>query len=248
VAYADTLYSARLGFEDLEQGRDNVLKITIERDGSAVTPTAGTITIYRPSGTKLVDAVAATALGSTSTYTLTNATTSSETLSDGWSVEWSLTAAGSVHVFRTDGALVRRKLYPTVADADIAALVPALDPSASNKITSATTHQGHIDEAWRRIQRRLQRKGIRPWIIVDAHAFHDAHLYLTISLILADLGLHGGGVYLEEAARYRQEHEAAWNDVRYRVDTGQDGGVDSDRRRRPASSGVWLGGGPSWRR
>lgn len=251
MAYADTLYAPRLGLEQIERGRANALKCPVYRDGALVSPTgSGTFTLYSPAGVAVIDAATAAVSASIAGYSLASASVSSYSYGDGWAVEWALPMPdGVTHTFRTDAALVRRSLYPVVSDADLFARVPGLSPSASAPITRSSTYQDRIDEAWRMLTRRLLVEGHLPWLTTDAHAFREAHLALSLSLVFRDLAVRSeqsDGLYATEGQRYATEYEQAYRLTRIRVDRDEDGAPDSTARK-PASSTVWFGGGAPWR-
>jgi len=251
VAYADTLYAPRLGLEQIERGRANAMRCPVFRDGVVVSPTgSGTFTLYDPSGTAVVNAAVAPITSSVAGYALASASVSSYSYGDGWAVEWALPMPdGVTHTFRTDAALVRRSLYPVISDAELYARVPGLSPSAAAPLTRASSYQDRIDEAWRMLTRRLLVEGHLPWLTTDAHAFREAHLTLSLSLVFRDLAVRteqDGGLYSAEAHRYQTEYEQAYRTTRIRVDRDEDGAPDATTRR-PAASTVWLGGGAPWR-
>ena len=250
MAYADTIYAPRLGLEQIERGRANLLKCPVYRDGSLAAPSSGTVTVYSPSATAVVSAAAVTLSGSVAQYSIPSATVTPYSYGDGWALEWALLMPDSVvHTFRTDGALVRRTLYPVVSDVDLFARIPALSPTAAAPITRASNYQDRIDEAWRMLTRRLLIEGHLPWLTTDAHAFRECHLTLSLSLVFGDLAVRSadsGSLYAAERDRYLNAYEAAYRSTRIRVDRDENGVPDS-LARKPAASTVWLSGGGTWR-
>ncbi len=247
MAYADTVYTFRLGPELLERGRANVVTCPAYRDGALAEPSSGTLTVYSPNGTAVVDAQAVTVTGSIAQYSIASATVTSYPYADGWTLEWSLVMPdGVTHTVRTDGALVRRSFYPVITDADIIARVPSLDPDSPTVITSSANYQDELDEGWRVLVRRLVADGNLPQQIVSSYALREPHLVYTLSLILADLATRseGQGFYAEEAGRYRGEYEAAYRRARAKIDRAEDGSVGTGRQ--PVQPITWLGGGASW--
>lgn len=244
MADADTRYAARLALEQIERGRANLVKCPVYRSGALAAPSAGTVTLYDPAGVAVVNAALVTVTASVAEYSIASAVVSSYSYGDGWGIEWALTMPdGVVHTFRTDAAIVRRMLYPVVSDIDLFDRIPALDPADSAPITSATTYQDRLDEAWRMLLRRLQTDGHLPWLVVDSHALREVHLALTMHLIFRDLATRGGGAdyYADEAMRWGQEYAAAYRNARLRVDRDDDGAPDSTDRK-PAAPVVWYGG------
>ena len=115
-----TDYSATFnGPEEIEQGKDNILTCPVYLNGAVVTPSAGTITVYDNTDAALVSGAAVTIPSTTAQYTLTSATLANSTPSDGWRIEWTLTIGVALYTFTQWGALVYRRLYPVVTDADL---------------------------------------------------------------------------------------------------------------------------------
>ena len=183
----DVLYSARFMYSTLiERGRDNLIKCAAYRDGALAAPASGTVTVYDGSGGSVVSA-AVSITASVAGYTVTDATTASLSLDDDWRVEWALLMPdGVVHTFRNDAALVRRALYPVVTDADLYRRVSSLDPSGNTPLSSISTFQSSIDEAWTAIQHRLSQAGNRPNLVISPSALREAHLLLVLTMIFED--------------------------------------------------------------
>jgi len=247
VAYADTVYAFRLGPELLERGRANLIQCPAYRNGSLTAPSAGTVTVYSPDGTAVVDAQSVTITATVAEYSIASATLTPYEYADGWTFEWSLTMGdGVVHTARTDGALVRRSFYPVVTDADLIGRLSALDPSGTAPITSAANYQSYLDEAWRILVRRLIADGDMPAKIVAGYGLRECHLLLTLALIMTDLATRseGQGYYAEEARRYRDEYGVAYGEARVRIDSAHDGTVDTAAQ--SVEPVVWLGSGARW--
>jgi hypothetical protein len=230
----------------LEVGQDVKLCAPVYDNGALVAPTAGTITIYDETGTAVVSAAAVTISGSQAEYTAIGSLTSSRSPSAGWRVEWSLTLTGGDVVRpRSTAYVVRRRLYPTIADLDVAKRVPSLAITFDGRPTSAgtTTYQGYIEDADTEVQRRLISAGRRSWLVVDAWALREVWLTLTIALIYDALvgAASPGDPYAERAAHFRELFEAAWTSATLQLDWDEDGDVDEvDRRTSARPAGVWL--------
>ena len=248
MAYADTLYSARLGHEFLIRGRDNVIKCPVYRDGALAAPSSGTVSVYDSSGALVVSAAAVTVTGSVAQRTVTTATLTPYDYGDGWRVEWSLVMPdGVTHLFLAEAALTRRALYPVVTDADLIARVPALSPSATQRITRDANYQAVIDEAWRILIDRLIRHGNTPWWLADPMCTREPHLLLTLSLKFRDLAVYteaDGGLYAQEAARYEAAYEQAYRDAHSRI--LRDAAASQTVRRQSPSPTLWTCRGGSW--
>lgn len=242
-------YTARFLLPDLiVRGVDSALDLRVELDGAAVTPTALTLSVFRPDGSALVSAISVTP-GSTSTSTIAAATTTAESLGDDWRVEWSATISGSVHVFKNEAAVVRTKLWPVITDADLFARASGLDPSSSTSLTSVSTYQSYRDEAWIELQHRVISEGQRPYLVMSPTALREAHLYLSLALVFEDLATRLNDAYEMRASSFRRHYEAAWSRLTFRYDADEDGNAGNEDRRRASRGTVWLSGGrPRWAR
>lgn len=241
-----TLYTARQsGPEVIEAGQDNVITLPVGRDGALVAPTAlgSSITIWNAENVKTHTAAAITVTASIATFTVTNASLAGQVNSDGWRIEWALEIAGEVSTFRRDAALVYRRLYPVVADADLLRLHTDL----SRRMPSTeTSYQDYLDECWATIEGRLIATGKRPWLIMAPSALREVHLYGTLARIFRDFAQGGPGTAeWEMAADYERRYEAAWSQLTYPQASQVDGtAADAARRRRAAQPTLWLSGRP----
>ncbi len=240
---SDTLYTARLvGPEVLEAGRDNVVTCAVYRDGALVAPSSGTITVYNAANVVVVNAQVVSITASVATYTVTSAALASESKGDGWRVEWALTIASIARTFRRDAALVYRRLYPVVTDADLLRLHTDL---ARRMPTTETSYQDYIDEAWASIEGRLIATGKRPWLVLAPSALRDVHLFATLARIFRDFAQGGPGTAeWELAADYERRFDAAWSMLTFPQASESDGTAEAARRRRAAQPSLWLAGRP----
>lgn len=233
-----THIAARLLSPDmLERGRVNALSCPLWRSGSLVAPASGTVSIFDRSGAALVDGAAVVVVSSVATYSYTPA--ASLQLDEGWRVEWSLVVDGAARVFRNDAALVRVRLAPVVADADLFARHSSLDPAGRNPISTVTTWQTQRDEAWAEIQLRLISRGNRPNLIMSPSALRLAHLFKSLELVFDDLATRLNEAYADTARDYRGRFEAEWGRLTFSYDEDDSGEADSDARRSAIPS-VWL--------
>lgn len=251
MSLAENVYSARFRTsETIERGRTQILNCPTSRAGAVATPTAGTITIYRPDGTELISAAAVTIpAGSVAQYSLTGATTASEVLSDGWLIEWALTMPDNVvHTFRQDGALCRRALFPVIGQDELVQRhsdLPAL-------LGSAASYQPYIEEAWVTICNRLIAAGRRPYLVIQPSALRDCHLMLSLHLIFLDYSTSAGdgGRWQALAGHYMTTYEAAWGQLQFSYDQNDENRIDVTSKKGAASQ-VWTNGRGafiSWRR
>jgi hypothetical protein len=239
----DTLYTARFELPDLlEQGRSNLLRCRVYRNGVLATPTSGTVTVYDKSGNALVDDAAVTVTNSEATYNLLAATIASSTRGEGWGVEWALLMPdGVTHTFRNDAALVRARLYPVVADADLYRVASSLDPSGQ-PIHSRQSFDDKLEEAFLQIEQRLIAAGNRPNLVLSPSALREVHLYLTLALIFEDFATRLSADYEARAQSYRTQFDSAWSRLRFVYDTDDDGRPDDGARggRKGPSGTLWL--------
>ena len=104
---SSTLYTARwTGPTLIEQGKSQQISVSVERSGSDATISSGTLTLYRPNGTALVDAVAGTISGGTFTSAaIAGGTTSAESLGPRWLIKVELVIGGATYSFYYDAVL-----------------------------------------------------------------------------------------------------------------------------------------------
>ncbi len=213
--------------------------------GALVAPSSGTVTIERPDGTKLVEDAAVTVTGDVATYSLTSATlAAAESFGPRWQVIWSLVFASGVtpEIVRSDAAVIRRQLYPTLTDADLYRRCSALDPNGSAPISSVSSWQDKIDLAWGMIIRDFLAAGRRVDLITTPSALHDAHFLLTLSLIYEDLATRLEQTFLDLADRYRDQYLDVKRSITFGYDADETG--KQPERRQKATGTMWLGGSP----
>lgn len=243
MASSDTIYSARFVTpERIERGRANLIKCAVYRDGALAEPTSGTVSVWTAAGTSVVDAATVTITSSVAEYSIAAATVASLGLEDGWRFEWSLVMPdGITHVFRTDGALVRRALYPPVSDVDLFRLHSDLNPSATDALTpSGWDAQDYLDEAWAEIDARLVAQGRFPWLILSPSSLRGVHLYGTLERIFRDFSTSAGdGKYQALADHYAAKTAEAWTLVSLRYDADEDGIADGGRK--SGKTAIWFG-------
>jgi hypothetical protein len=237
-------YTTRLDSPHLiELGQTTVLVCPVYYQGALVTPSAGTITISDAGQAAVISAAAVTISGGIAQYTVSSGTTASLSPSSGWRVLWSLTLPGSIPwLQRTEAYLVRQRLYPTIADADVARRVPALATQNQGRPTASASYQGLIEEADAEVQRRLRAAGRRPWLVMSPADLRESWLTYTLALIYDSLAGQGSPTdpYAERAAHYRAAFEAAWAQAALTMDWDQDGYQDSTERVSAKPAGVWL--------
>lgn len=221
-------YTARIPVPyDIVRGQSTTLRCPVYRDGALVSPSSGTCTVY-DSSSAIVSTGATTLSSSVSTYTFTPS--SSLNLGEGWRVEWALTISSVVHVFRSDASLVRMALYPVVSDQDLIRRVSGLNPSGGGPLSTLTTYQDFIDEAWTTLVLRLISKGNRPALISSPSALREVHILLTLAHIFEDFAVRLRENFAEDAARYREMYESEWSRLNFTYDTSDTGASPAARR------------------
>lgn len=247
MSSTDTLFRARFMLPELlEQGKANILKCPVYLAGALVAPASGTISIYDPSNTAVVDAAAVTVTSSVATYSLASATIADFARGEGWRVEWTLTftSPAEVHRFGNEAALVRNRLYPVVTEADLYRVVSALDPAKGAAcIHSESSFTDKIDEAFNQLEQWLIGEGNRPNLILSPSALRKAHLYLTLSLIFEDFATRLNVAFEQRAAGYREQFRQARGEFKFLYATPADdgqavGGAKGQRRGGPRT--LWL--------
>ena len=228
----------------IERARDTFLEIEVFNDGSLSVPSSGTITVYNASGTAVVNAAAVTVASSKANYTVAAATVAAESFGASWRVEWSLVMDDTqTHVFRQNGALVRVRLAPVIADADLTARHS--DLNAYLPASSSTGWEDWILEAWREIVARMESMGRRPYLVMTPEALRPVHLFTTLEIVCRSLGGTGDedNRWNRLAEHYRSEKDTAWATLSIVYDE-DDSGAESDTERTGGMTTVWLAGSP----
>lgn len=243
MASTDTLYSARFLLpEYLERGRANLIQCPVYRDGALVAPSSGTVSVFKPDQTAIVNAQSVSVTGSVAQYSVTAGTLpASLELEEGYLVEWSLAMPdGVTHIFRNEGALARRRLYPVISDID---LIRRHSDLSALRPSTLSSYQDYLDEAWASLEARLIGEGQRIYLIMSPSALRDVHLFKTLELIFVDFHQStGAGKYMELASHYGKEYGRSWSRLNFIYDRDQDGAVDDPYRRRGAAASIWLNG------
>lgn len=244
----DTAYSARFELPDLiERGRANVVNCRVYRSGALAAPSSGTVSVYNASNTAVVAAAAVTVSGSVAEYSISAGVLASESLEEGWRIEWALTMPdGVVHTFRNDAACVRARLYAVCTDADIYRRHPDFDPSDAASVAAAgINYQEYLDESWIEIQQGLIARGNRPNLVMSPSALRFVHLYSTLELICRHFSSTSGdgSRWSSLADVYGHKTATAWAALNFLYDSDDDGQADDPSVRRAGLSSVWLGSG-----
>ena len=245
---SEPIYSARVRIPAiLERARSQISKLEIYRDGSLQAPSAGTYTLINPSGdTASTGSVTISASIAEHTIGATDIPVTVD-LGEGWLEEWALTIASTVQTFRRPASMVKRALWPVIADVDLTAVYSDL---ADIRPTSMSSYQTYIDEAWFEIVNRIRAKGDFEYLIMDPQVLRGPHRDLTLYLIFRDFhSTIGEGRYLDLAQEHREVFEARFRDISYRYDYDHDGEIEAGNDRRALQPVVFTSQAPtSYRR
>lgn len=207
--------------------------------GVQQTVTSGTVTISL--GDKVIVDGAAIAGGAPATYTLPDSVTSGEALSEQYLEKWTVVVGGVTHThLLRAGYLVRYVYTPAITDTDLT----NEDGDALN-ITNESNLQKYRDLANARIQKDLIKKGRRPWLIFDAWALTDAHVYRALYHLYNE-ALMGAGQdsrYSEARERYAELYQSEMDSVSFRYDSDETGTI-TETTQEGSGATLVLSGGP----
>ena len=241
---SEPIYTARVRIPTIiERARSQVVKLEIYRDGSLQAPSSGTYSLIDPDGTT-VSTGSVSVSGSIAQYTIgASGIPATVELGEGWLEEWALTISSTVQTFRRPASMVKRALYPVVADVDLTAIYSDL---ADVRPSSMSSYQTYIDEAWIDIVNRIRAKGDFEYLIMDPQVLRSPHRDLTLYLIFRDFhSTIGEGRYLELAQEHREVFEARFREISYRYDHDHDGEADDPDKRRALQPVVYLSRPPA---
>jgi len=209
------------------QGQDTIVSVDIERTGQSVTFTsAPTLTLYDEDGTALTDpALTATVAGTTATFTVANALTTSSDLSGRYLVKLSFQVAGEqARASYNDAAFGIADLVCPVGVTDLtqrSALVKKIAASG------ATTLQDHITQAWGELLSQLHADDAPYWTIRSSAKLRPWLIARSQEIALRDAGLPlaSGNPYTAEANRLEgllAGPEGLYHQLRVRLDPDED--------------------------
>lgn len=239
-----TVYQTRRAFPAyLERGFANTTSLEVWYGSAAVSPTAGTYSLYDSAGTAIVDAQNVTITNDVATYSVTPS--ASLALGEGYREEWSLTINGRAERFRFPAAVVRRVLHPVVTNGDLLARHPEL---AKLYPEGQTSWQSQIEEyGWKTVMRRIIAAGKRPYLVTSADAFYEVELYWTLGGIFrlcSTFSPSGQSKYADLANHYEAKADAAWASIRLEYDEDHDG--DTDTTGQPAVPVIYTSNPPPY--
>ena len=236
-----TAYSHKHSLPDfIVRARTQIIECPVYSGSTLTAPASGTVTVYKGSGSKLVDAQSVTITASIATYTLTAAALPTTlSLEDNWLIVWALTIGSEEHTFQRAAALVRRELHPAVTPDDLS----AIHQDASSLLAAGQTLADFLDQAWDMIQRRLLAVGRRPYLILSDFALFDCHRHLAAYLLFNDAASSvGDGKWADMAEHHLGRYEQEWARLKLTYDTDEDGLVSEDEQGTAGPSAVYLGG------
>ena len=239
---SETLWSARwAGPTMIERGKDQTVSVKIEKDGSAAAIASATFTLYQADGTVVVDATTATIASGKITGTLAAADTPGKALGKSWLIKFDATIAGSVFSFYNDGVCCLARLYPPIGQSD---LIQRHSDAAALVSATKGNLQDYITSAWAELTGRLYADAVPYWQIRTPSALREYMFARCFALIFRDYStlLDPGDRYAELADRYDAQASAAYDQIRTRIDVGEDNILEGQAK--PASPVIMLSSGP----
>ena len=241
----DTPYTARVRVTELlERGKAQNTVLEIYHNGTQITPTSATYTLLKPSGGMVVEAGACTILGDGSVQYAHTPSQLASTLSlgEGYVQEYNVTISGSVFVFRRMAAVVLRRLYPVITDADLEEVYTDLSNLRPSTLTS---YQQYLDSAWFTILRRLRNQGKGyEYLITSPESFAESHRHLTLYLIFRDfhsgMSQGAGSRYLELAQEHYRLYQDEYSIINFVYDEGHEGKPDDADKRTAGQPAIYL--------
>ena len=240
---ATSFVAARLLLPDyIVQGQDTAISCPLYQNGVIVAVDSGTVSVFDSSNTAVVSGASVTVDGDgIASYTVLGATTATKTRGMGWRIEWSLTIGSSTTVYRNSAGLVRSRLFPVVTDADLYRRESGLNPAGNAPISSLTTYQDKLDEAFVTLEGKLAGKGSLPHLVMEPTALREPLLFLTLHLVFEDFRTRLNETWSEKSKDYKAAFEKSWDGLAFEYDT-TDSGQSDGRRKKSAQPSFWMGG------
>jgi hypothetical protein len=232
------------------RGVDQTLDISWYVENSLITTvTSATLTLKQGS-TVLLDEVAATTLGgsTSATYDLTAAEVPdtlsfSDTMLEIWTLTGTTFGTPATVTTRRSGHLVRTILYPLIHDADLVNRHRRIEDIRPPSITNFSSYR---DLAWEILNRDLIKKGRRPSLILSSFALVDAHVYKSLELIFRDaITFVGDGRYSDLATMYAEAYREEWQEIQFVYDRDENDAIDPGEKE-AASPSVFFGVPPGF--
>lgn len=223
----DVQYLVGFEFPDcLERGRDNVVVCPAYLDGPLVAPSAATCTLYDPTGVVVSTPVAAVT-NSVATATIPTADIGAKDFGAGYRVEWVLTLGGVARTFTNEAAIVRKAFECCVNDSTILSIHSDLARLLASPKNG--TFQGSIWQAFVTFQNRMWENEQRAFLIFTTTAPREHLKWASLANVFEGLAANASDDdgFQKQADKYRKRAEDAFNDLKFKVDTNQDGTADS---------------------
>jgi len=232
---SDTPYSARIRFVELiEREKTQLTQIKIYRDNSQIVPTGAVYTLKKPDNSILVDEQTAAVDGNgTVSYSLTSSLLASTLeLGEGYIEEFKCTINGDEYTFRRMAALVLRKLYPVISDADLTQVYTDLEGLRPSSLNS---YQSFIDDSFYKILRKIRQKGMGfEYLVISPESLYEAHRHLALYLIFRDFHSSIGqseGRFLDLATEHYKQYLQELDTINWVYDeTHQNQATDPNKR------------------
>tara|TARA_R100000231_G_scaffold66953_2_gene53692 strand:+ start:698 stop:1462 length:765 start_codon:yes stop_codon:yes gene_type:complete len=239
---SDTPYAPQIKVPELlERGKSQLSELPIYRNGALVAPTNVTYTLLAPDGTKIIDDAAATYPGNIPQYTHATNLLDNQQLGEGYMQEWNVTIGGRVYTFRRMCAVVLRRLYPVVSDADLTSTFSQLEDLRPSSLSS---YQTYIDEAWyTMIQRMRNEGGGLEYLVMSPEAFRSAHQNLALYYIFRDFHSSLGqsnGRFLDLSSEMFNQYKSEWKQINFVYDHSHKGSSDSPNTRVAKQPVIYL--------
>lgn len=235
-----TTYSTSFELPDLIQ-RDLGATLTcpVEVNDAKVTPSAGTFTLRRSDGTKIIDAAAVTIPSDTAQYAVAAGVIASEPYGMGYQAEWSLTLSGVAQTFRNEVGICRVVPSCPVTQTMLEDRHTGVTRDLSG--TGETTLQKWIASAWKQFNRWLLQQGNRPQALLYPHEMVDIVTVWALRAFYFDIAQHADreGHRAKYAEDYRLELDALKGSTHFAYSKADD--VVADSRRRSAQPVTTLG-------
>lgn len=202
--------------EIIELGVDSVLTLAPSASGVLLTPDSATVSVYDATGAAIVEDATADCADGLAVYTVTAATTTGLAPSDGWSVVWRARMPDEEvdRTIRTTAVLALVRLYPPCSDADLYQRCPSLDAKQKGSVApNFPQYSGFLADAWSQLHNRLIEENRAPWLLASSAPLREAHLTLTLALILESFSTKQS-TFLEQSRDYRRQFEAAYTRAR----------------------------------
>jgi hypothetical protein len=183
----------------IQKGAAQSLSLTVYSSAS-LTVASGTVSVYDPTGTAIVDAATVTATGATASYTLSGTEFADSTIGGGYREEWALTLSdGSTPTFTRPAILCRLPIYATVTPDDLVAVnsqLPGVGRFTFDNVetTWSVWAWAKLDACWSETLRSLEQMGRLPDRIVSL-SLHDYHRTLTLWRMYRELRQGPGDLY-----------------------------------------------------